>query len=80
MPGLVNDFIKCIKDKYGMPQIQSNSTKKERKNFSLRKILFEIQNENMTCFQPRKSSDLLTRTNEIGNIGKKVGTLKIFIK
>jgi hypothetical protein len=60
--------------------MQSNCNKKKRKNFWLRKNMFEHLNENMPYKQPSTPSVILTSTNELGDTREKVQTLIIFIK
>ena len=80
VPGLIKDFAKCIKDKYGRRQMQQNPTRKERKNFCVRKVFDELQNKNIPCLMPRTSSDIISSTTQNENTQEKVGALFTFIK
>ena len=75
VPGLIKDLAKCIKENYGRRRMQQNSTRKERNNFCLQKLVDELENENFPCLRPRTSSGIISFSIQNENIQEKVGPL-----
>ena len=56
MPGLLKDFFSLMKRKYCQRREQVSQSNNEENVYSLKKIVEDLQSDNMTCLQAMSTS------------------------